>query len=175
MALIVEDGSIVNGANAYITAQELNDYWQARNVVISNTQAEQDAAIIIATQYVDLNFDWRGDIISEDQPLDFPRSGVYDDENRSIDNKSIPQKLKYAVCEYAYRQLSADIQPDVYPDNLGTIKRKREKVDVVEQEIEYAENTGGYYGIKRYPLADNYLKGLTVGGVGGSFGVMRRC
>lgn len=175
MAFIVEDGSIVAGANAYIDVAFYKSYWNDRGGHGNHSDEQKQAAIVIATQYVDNNFNWRGRIISEEQPLDFPRSGVYDDENRAIDNDVVPVNLKYAICEYAKRQLDNPLQPDVSPDDLGTIKRKREKVDVIEQEIEYQENTGGYYGLKRYPMADNYLKGLVVGGIGASLGSMRRC
>lgn len=175
MTIVVETGAIVDGANAYITVAELDAYWSARNVTLSQTNAEKEAAIIIATQYVDINFSWRGTIVIDEQWLDWPRAGVYDDEGRDIEYTEIPRRLKNAVCEYAKRQLDSDIQPDVFPNDLGAIKRKREKVDVIEQEVEYQDNTGGYYGIKRYPLADNWLKGLTIGGTMGSFGQVRRC
>ena len=174
MAFIVEDGSIVPNANAYITVAELKAYWADRNAAIFNPDFETQAAIIIATQYVDLNFDWRGALSNDDQSLDWPRRGVIDNQGRAYDSDDMPKQLKNAVAEYAKRQLDSPIQPDVNPD-VGGITMLREKVDVIEQEVQYADGTTGYYGIKRYPLADNYLKGLTIGGAGGSFGQLRRC
>lgn len=170
--LIVEDGTVINGANAYITVAELDSYWLSRNVTLQQTESEKEAAIIISTQYVDNNFNWRGSIITEEQVLDWPRSGVYDDEGRGVDNDEIPLKLKNAICEYAKRQLEMEIQPDVFPDDKGVITSERSKVDVIEEQITYKD--GGYYGMRRYPLADNYLKGLTTGGTMGSFGELKR-
>lgn len=173
MALIVEDGTGVAGANGYISVAELDGYWDDRNVTLSQTTAEKDAAIIIATQYVDLNNKWKGAIAMSDQALDWPRFGVRDDEGRVIASMTIPTQLKNAVAEYAKRQLTAPIQPDVTDE--GALKKVKEKVDVIEVETEYQDNTGGYFGLRSYPLADNYLIGLIRGGVGGNFGRIGNC
>lgn len=173
MAFIVEDGSIVPNANAYITVDKLKSYWLDRGVTLSQSPSVLQPAIIIATQYVDLNFQWKGSIVSDSQSLDWPRSDVYDNEGRPIASDIIPNQLEYAICEYAQRQLTSPIQPDVSPDGRGNVTKIMEKVDVIEREIEYEEGTGGYYGLKRYPLADNYLNGLTVSTVG-SIGQLRR-
>lgn len=169
MAFIVETGSIVAGATSYLSVADLDSYWSDRGVTLSETDAQKEAALIIATQYVDLNNNWKGSIVSETQPRDWPRVDVYDDEGRGIRSDEIPFQLKNAVAEYAKRQLSADIQPDVNPDVGGVI---REKVDVIERE--FAEGTTGYFGLKKYPLADNWLRGLTSGGVYGDFSRVRR-
>jgi hypothetical protein len=173
MAFIVENGSVVPNATAYISIDELDLYWLDRNVTLTETILEKQAAIIIATQYVDLNNNWRGRIISEEQSLDFPRSGVYDDERRGIENDVVPKKLKYAIAEYARRQLVANIQPDV-PTETGAIISKRDKIGDLESQIQYAEGSTGYYGIKRFPLADRWLIGLNFGGVKGDFGRLIR-
>jgi hypothetical protein len=174
MALIVEDGTGLNPlANGYISVVELDAYWSCRNVTLSQTDPEKEAAIIIATQYVDLNNKWKGTIAMSDQPLDWPRVAVVDDEGRVIPSFTIPNQLKNAVAEYAKRQLSAPIQPDVTDE--GALKKTKKKVDVIEVETEYQDNTGGYFGIRSYPLADNYLIGLIRGGVGGNFGRIGVC
>lgn len=173
MAFTVEDGSIVAGANAYITAAELVDYWADRGITISAPTAEQEAAIVVSTQYVGLNNNWSGFAVSADQSLDWPRRGTYTDKGFLIPADEIPQQLKFAVAEYAYRQLTADLQPDIGDE--GAVKRQRDKVDVLETETEYQDNTGGYFGVKRYPMADRYLTSLTLGGVAGSFGRIEAC
>lgn len=175
MAFIVEDGSIVAGANAYITLAEFAAYWSDRNVTLSQSDGEQQAAIVVATQYVDLNNSFKGDIVSASQSLSWPRKGVTDKEGRDIADDVIPDQLKNAIAEYAKRQLdlSAGLQPDV--GDTGAVKRTKKKVDVIETETEYQDGTGGYFGLKSYPLADNYLVGLIEGGVWGSFGKIGCC
>lgn len=173
MAFTVEDGSVVAGANAYITAAELVAYWADRGVTLSASTAEQEAAIVVATQYVDLNNNWAGGAVSSAQALDWPRYGTYDERGFEIADNVIPQQLKNAIAEYAYRQLTAELQPD--PGDTGAVKRQRDKVDVIESETEYQDGTGGYYGLRSYPMADNYLKSLTNGGIGGNFGRVGLC
>jgi hypothetical protein len=173
MALIVEDGSIVAGANGYISVAALDAYWACRNVTLTQSAADKEAAIIVATQYVDLNNKWKGGLVDGDQPLDWPRFGVVDDEGRVVDAASIPAPLQNAVAEYAQRELSAPLQPDV--GTTGTLKKVKKKADVIETETEYQEGTGGYFGTMRYPLADNYLVGLTRGAIGGNFGRIGGC
>lgn len=177
MAFIVEDGSIVAGANAYIDVAFYKSYWNDRGGHGNHSDEQKQAAIIIATQYVDNNFAWRGDVINDDQPLDWPRSGVYDDENRALDNDTIPNRLKYAVAEYTKRQLNLDIQPDVqYSLESGALTSiSQEVVGAVKESKNFDVATGRYFGLKRYPSADNWLRGLTKGGVVGSFGSLRRC
>lgn len=167
MPFTVEDGTVVAGANAYETVAEFKSYWTDRNVSFTQADAVIQAAIIIATQYVDLNNSWKGWIVIDSQSLDWPRSGVVDDECRYLANDTIPQQLKDAVSEYTSRQLTSDIQPDVSTD--GIIIETKNKVDVIEEAIKYAEGSG-YFGLAAYPLADNYLIGLITGGVLGNFG-----
>jgi hypothetical protein len=172
MSFTVEDGTVVSGANAYETVAEFKSYWTDRNVSFSQDDAVIQAAIIIATQYVDLNNSWKGWIVIDTQSLDWPRSGVVDDERRWLANDAIPQQLKDAVSEYTSRQLASAIQPDVSTD--GIITETKNKVDVIEETIKYAEGSG-YFGLASYPLADNYLIGLITGGVLGGFGQVSHC
>lgn len=173
MAFIVETGAIVADANAYIDVAFLDAYFADRNVALSETQAQKEAAIIIATQYVNLNNRWKGVIVSDVQPLPFPRKRVYDDEGRELSDTAIPTLLKNATAEYARRQLIADIQPDVDTET-GAIVSKKDKIGDLETEVQYQENSTGYFGLKRYPLADKYLSGLRVGGIAGNMGRLHR-
>ncbi len=167
MALIVEDGTIVADANGYITRDELVAYWTDRGVSLAATGGTQkEEAIIIATEYVDNNNRFKGAIVSSAQELAWPRFGVVDDRDRSIASTVIPKALKSAVCEYAKRQIEAPLQPDV--GVLGTIKKNVDKTGPIEDSVEYQDGTGGYFGVKAYPTADNYLTGLldASGGMG---------
>ena len=173
MAFIVETGAIVANANAYIDVAFLEVYFADRNVTLIETEGQKEAAIVVATQYVDLNNRWGGSIVSNAQTLAFPRKNLYDAEGREIASGAIPVQLKNAIAEYARRQLVADIQPDV-DTQTGAIIRKKDKIGDLESEVQYQENSTGYYGLKRFPLADKYLSGLRVGGVSGNMGRLIR-
>jgi hypothetical protein len=111
--------------------------------------------------------------MSNDQTLGFPRDKVRDDQNRLISNITVPTLLMNAIAEYTRRQLISDIQPDVDTET-GAIIGSKSKIGDLENEVQYQANSTGYYGLKSYPLADKYLKGLRVGGTGGNMGRLIR-
>ena len=58
---IVEDGTAVDNANSYVTVQEFRDYWSDRGVdFTAKTDEEVEASLVIATQYIDINFRYIG-------------------------------------------------------------------------------------------------------------------
>ena len=167
--LILETGAGLNNSNAYIDVDYFNDYWLTRGVAVGNNELDIASAIVIATQYVDSVFSFRGEIKLTTQALSWPRVEVYDNEGREINPDVIPAKLKQAVAEYAKRQLEAALLPDM--PETGAIKSKRDKLGDLETETVYQDGTGGYFGIKRYPMADNLIRSLTIGG---GMGALRR-
>lgn len=173
MALIVEDGTIVAGANGYITLAEFRSYWADRDVEFTQTDAVLDAAIVTATQHIDLSNNFKGEVTDRNQSLQWPRAGATDRNGYPISGDEMPVALKNATAEYAKRVADGTtLSPDTAPSE-GTIKRKRSKVDVIEKEIEFDENSAG---IAAYPAADNWLRGLTTsGGSLGNFGRLGCC
>lgn len=158
MAFIVEDGTVVQGATSYIDVAYFESYWADRNVVMLESAAQKQAALIVATQYVDNNFKFVGNRAKEDQPRSWPRSYA-ETPYRAIDADEIPTELKDAVAEYARRQLTEPLQPDV--DQTGQLTRRRQTLEGVGSiEVEYQENTGGYFGMKNLPTADRLLEPL---------------
>lgn len=155
---IVENGSVVLGANAYITVAEADQYHENHDDPSSWSGAitsDKEEAIRQATQYLDAFYHvrWKGRRIDDDQDLDWPRFNVHDRDNFIIDSDEIPQKLKDACAVMALRSLgSVDLLPDL--DNPGTEKRRRIKVGPVEKDIEYFD---GRSQIKKFRLVDLLL------------------
>lgn len=89
------------------------------------------------------------------QPLEFPRSGLFDRSGRSVNG--IPLKLRQATAEYAVRALAAALAPDPESNSrLQPVTSFREKVGPIEEETTYAE--GGQPVITvPYPDADRLL------------------
>lgn len=175
MAFLVEDGSVVSDANSYGTLVEFGDYWTDRNVDLSSySDTQKQAALIEASSYVDRNYEWKGNIVKDAQSMDWPRKNVTDDEGRKIGETTIPGKLKFAVFEYAKREIikSGSVQPDV--SHLGAVKKTTRKASVITTTNEYQDNTGGYYGKNRIPAADLLLSGFIVGSVYGGMSSSRR-
>lgn len=117
MALIVEDGTIVAGAESYITVADATAYFAARGnatwaAVASDIVREQ--LLRKATDYMVARYGlrWKGERVSEDQLLDWPRSCAYAN-GFEIDADSVPLKVRHACAELAVRASDAELQPDV--------------------------------------------------------------
>lgn len=131
MTLILEDGTgQVVGANAYVDVQYVTDYlalqgreteWAALDT------AEQEAAIIRATHYIDL-YNLISVRLYADQPLEFPRYHIY--------LRCVPVRVKRACAEFA---LVSTTESLIQYSETANIKKKKEKVDVIEEETEYRD------------------------------------
>jgi len=125
------------GVNSYLSVADADTYWSDRsNAAWAGTDAQKQAALIEATQYIDGAYDFIGTQKIEN-PLCWPR---YDVEIKSgnflgiwYDADTIPQLIKDACCELALEALTDRLDP--VKDRGGMIKR--EKVDVIE--VEYMD------------------------------------
>lgn len=135
MNLIVEDGSAVVNANAYVSVDEADAYFTDRNQTIwsDKTQQEKELAIANSTLFIDSQFNWKGYVVDNDQSLSWPRSYVTDHNKREIDSNIIPQRLKDAVC-----LLALEFVQGVNPFSSNTEKNdtiKKTKVGPIEIEF----------------------------------------
>lgn len=171
--LIVEDGTVVAGAESYISVADANTYHAARGntnwATISEAEAEQ--ALRRATDYLVqvYRLKWDGVRFSGAQALDWPRSFVRN-KDQSFGNlypivgyfyypsDYIPPELKNACAEMAFKAASGELAPDL---DKTVIK---EKIDVLE--VEYDKNSLQY---KRYRAIDNMLAPFLSSGSSGTF------
>jgi hypothetical protein len=157
--LVLEDGSGVTGANAYIAIADADSYHSARgNATWIETSTSPDqgkaAAIIRATAAIDARYRARFQgykTHGREQPLQWPRTSAWDTEGLAIASDEIPQEIKDAVCEAALREIveAGSMFPDLDP------QAKRLKAGSVE--IEYA---GDATPQTVYQLIDGILAGL---------------
>lgn len=104
MAVIVETGAIVANANAYCDVAYVTAYAAARALDFAGSDADKEAAIIKATDYVDARYSFSGARVSSSQELSWPRSGASDrDEGIEIAENVVPSVLKRAVAELAIK------------------------------------------------------------------------
>lgn len=148
MALTVEDGTIVSGADSYITLADADAYHAARGITLWATmsEAEREQAIRRATDYMvqAYRLRWSGTRVSSEQSLDWPRNWVertdyaYLTANGSqviggafyYPSDEVPSEVQNACAELAYRGAAGPLMADQTRQTL------REKVDVIE--VEYA-------------------------------------
>lgn len=130
MALIVEDGSVVTGANSYLTLAELREWATSRGVVFPTDDAELEVLALKAIDYLEsLYSKYKGSMVEPGvQPLQWPRSdvnlyGVY------LPSNEIPVAVKRAQYEAA----AASLQGDIF--SAPTLAVKKTKVDVIETEF----------------------------------------
>lgn len=137
MTIIVENGSIVAGANSYVTRQEVQDYADLRGIDYP-CDTELDQNIILANDYLQSRCYQGEQVDPSTQPLLWPRKYVYI-YNQEIASDSIPQQLKNAQIELALAQTNTDVMNDGVDrgDNV-----KRERFDF--RETEYYEGGSNY-------------------------------
>jgi hypothetical protein len=159
MALIVEDGTVIEGANSYVAIADVTAYASA----IGNTawaaaaEAAQEAAILRAMRYIEGNYEhrWKGLRRNRDQALTWPRADVFDQEGYDVRADHIPQLLKDAVCEAALREIASanSLNPDLSRGDLA------DSVSVsagpVSQSRSFRSDTPLY---KLFPQIENKLK-----------------
>ena len=155
--LIIEDGTASSAsANSYVTVAEVTTFCEnyGLSAWASATTTDQITAVFRGMAYVE-TFNFKGEKYSYDDPLEWPRTGVYDDINLEPEYEEyyqeIPNGLKYAVCRAAYEEL---VSPGVLQSSVsGNVKR--EKIDVLE--LEYFDSKPS---LTVYRTIEGFLKGL---------------
>ena len=146
--LIIEDGSIVDNANAFTTDQEFKDYANLRCMAVPPTEPARDALQILAMDYLfDIESSLQGVRTNSDQELPFPRVGVCA-RNKNISSNAIPKDIKRAVMELALQANTSELLVSASQQNI-----QREKLG--DLEVEYF--SGGSWAQVRTDRANAYL------------------
>ena len=133
MALIVEDGSIVAGANTYVSDADYTTYAAQRGKTVGATEAEREKELILAMDYIESHrAQFQGTKVSSTQPLQWPRSGVYID-GHLVDSDTIPQELKNAQIEAAILTRSMDLLVSENGQNVQSEKLGELQVSYFQQ------------------------------------------
>lgn len=162
--LIVENGSGVENANSYVSADYVENYMMLRNYTIWTTQSEyvKRASIIKAMDYIDHLYNWKGVRKFRDQNLAFPRENIRDDEGFDVSG-IIPVALKKAVCEaafYVYNQYSLYAKKDPKGDLKKDKKSATTGTEIEKEYFSSKETKIDYTSI--YESLDNFLRGLYI-------------
>jgi hypothetical protein len=135
MALVVEDGTGLVDAEAYVSVSDVVAYAAARALEFTNAPSMQEAAIRRATAYVDAIYGGRypgRKVRARLQALGWPRSEAQDADGDLIASNEVPPEIKAAVCEAAIRELATpnSLAPDL--ERGGQVKSlKAGSVEVV--------------------------------------------
>lgn len=105
--------ALQKGTNSYVTVEEADAYFADRLDVAAWTEAsetQKPQALVTATRMLD-GLDWTGYVVSESQPLAFPRSGDYFDPRTGTTislSSTVPSRVQNATIELAYHLLNND-------------------------------------------------------------------
>lgn len=163
--LIVEDGSVVAGANSYLTVEEA-DGLIATDVITGSakwaalTDDQKAAWLIFATRWLEDRALWVGKRVTDPdypnqpstvapQPLGWPRKDAFDRERRAISRTVVPVEVKRAVAALVNHYLNSDGEDELQ----AGIRRFR--ADTFE--IEYQQ---GFYKSPTPPWLKFALRGL---------------
>ena len=171
MALIVEDGTGIAGADSYADRAFIDTYWlnrpQSDNAATwaAADDATKDGAAREATGFIDATYGphYRGTRTSYDQGLLWPRDGATDDDGSDL--PALPAELQRGVAELAARALVGTLAED--SPRGGQIKSKSEQVGPIKESIEYvsgapAATTYGILDGMLDPILDSTQPGSTV-------------
>ena len=132
MALVVEDGTCVATANAFVTRAELIAYaadYQPSLTIASDTIT--DAAILRASAWLSAFPDWDGSLKCGRglQGLAWPRTGVTDCGGDAVPSDEVPQEVKTSAFLASLAELASPgiLAPTVIPGE----QRKSVQVDVI--------------------------------------------
>lgn len=133
VTVTVEDGSLVAGANSFVTSGDVTTYCGNRGYAFEDDDSDNlKRAVIKAGDYLrnTARFIYVGALRTATQTMPWPRDDAALYRGPDIASNVVPQCVKDAQCELAYRALVKNLQPDV--DRGGRVKS--EKVDVIETE-----------------------------------------
>jgi hypothetical protein len=139
VALTVETGAIVSGADSYVSAANALTYHAAfgNAAWAASTDAAREIALRRAARLLDSSYRWRGSIYSEAQEMRWPRSGVLDRDGREIASTFIPKPLADAQCELALLMLSGELVGGA-SGSVQTATGKVQRVKAGSVEVEFA-------------------------------------
>src|SRR5688572_8818215 len=133
MALTIETGAGVTGADSYASVAEARAYATSRGItsLTALTDAQVEVLLRKASDFLEsLESRFKGSRVADDQALAWPRSDVYLFSSDTLfDEEDIPAQILTAQCQLACDAAGTDLLPN------GTGREViRQKVDVIETE-----------------------------------------
>jgi hypothetical protein len=124
---VVEDGTGKADATSYASTAEFQQYWENRGIDMSSeTTANMQAWLNVATNYIDINYRFFGARTTPDtQALQWPRENVLDRDGNEIDDDVLPTDIKYATIELAKVVKDKGVAVSLYSDDSDRIQSQR--------------------------------------------------
>jgi hypothetical protein len=138
VTLVVEDGSIVTGANSFVTEAQIASYAAARGVTLpTSSDDELDAVAILgvkAADYLQVQ-PWKGEVVSTTQTMPFPRKNM--NVTPTFPDNAVPLDVVEAQLQLT---LFANNGIILLPSSMGSGTLIKEKIGPIENV--YSEKIG---------------------------------
>ena len=109
-------------ANSYVTDAEATAYFIGRlNAEAWDVALDPEAALLSAARRLDQE-SYRGTSAEAAQALAWPRSGVTDEDGRTVASDAIPDRVKRAQMELALAMLGDDLLADTGLEGFESVK-----------------------------------------------------
>ncbi|UGO52721.1 putative virion structural protein [Serratia phage vB_SmaS_Opt-155] len=144
--IIVEDGSGVANANSYVSLEQTKQYALSRGLTLPDADPDIESLMHQAVDYLQYNYQYRGEKTYPDAELEFPRTGI-----KGYAPDQIPSRIKNAQMQLTALAYEHDLSPVT---SSGVV---REKVDVIE--VQYSD--GGDTGPFQSDMIDNMMSPFT--------------
>jgi len=159
---VVEDGTGLSTANAYISVADADTYDENHNADSgwgAAAEAAQQKAIRLATQYLDATYGgrWRGMRYVETQALDWPRSSFEDYDGYATAYDEVPSAVEAACVELAIRVIAGD---DLFPVDPNPGLKAKSFHNATTGQAETYVGSGINSKRKGYPIIDRLLADL---------------
>lgn len=161
MALVIEDGSVVTGANSYASAAGLSSYMSDRGLFLGGLNGSPEQILLTAMSYIEAQ-NYLGTKGTKAQPLQFPRAGLYID-GFLVDEDEIPAELVFAQYETA-------IAIDAGNNPLANLERATKSEKVGDIAVTYADDAKDSIELR---ALDTYLSKLVDGGRSNTVALLR--
>ena len=157
MALVVENGTGVAGANSYVSNTDYQNHHNlVSSVAFANTAQEVDGAGFKAFGYLN-SLRWKGlPVFGRQFAAAWPRRDVKDQYGQSVDSTTIPNEVIQAQLILMFSILNDENDPHMTHNPLEPVVR--EKIDIID--IQYAIPNMETGVMPVLPAVDNLLAGL---------------
>jgi len=125
MAVAIDATPKGAAANSYCTLAEAETYFEGRLDIDNWTDAADDdiknRSLVQATNRLEQET-FEGIKTTAAQRLKWPRNGLVDERGESVDDDTVPERVKDAQCELALSMLGSDLLADTGLEGFESVK-----------------------------------------------------
>ena len=152
--------AIVVGTNSYLTLERFKELAEQFGDAYPNDDTQLNAALSSsALKFIDPNYKFKGTVVDEAQAMELPTDLV------------AIADIELGAYQAALQAANGELFIAPTANSAGQVTRLRKKLDVLETETEYNENSASYYTHDTTQI-DRFMRPYVISG-GGDMGRLR--